>query len=185
MPNQQEQPVDSTGDLCEDLSWYAIEPGGSEGEFLAVAKVYARDVVAEFDLDVTISAIDWEVSKRAKRRAGLIKYKDETPRKIILSWKLFTNKGWDSVAATIRHELIHAHLITTKGDGTHGADFETLAEELQTHVHCETFVDPEWIIQCRDCEVEYQRYRRSKVVSQPDQYSCGACGGTLAVFENS
>lgn len=185
MPHTGDQQDGSSEARCEDLSWYAIEPGCSEAELLAVAKVYARDVVDEFELAVTISDIDWEISKRAKRRAGMIQYNGDKPIKIILSWKLFQNKGWDSLAATIRHELIHAHLIRTNQDGSHGEDFKALAEQLKTHVHCETFVAPEWIIQCEDCETEFQRYRRSKVVTHPEEYSCGSCGGQLAVFEYS
>lgn len=179
------QRVGESENLCEDLSWYSIEPDCSEAEFLAVGKVYARAVIEEFDLSVNISAIDWEISKRAMRRAGLLKYEDETPKQIVLSWKLFSNKGWDAMAATIRHELIHAHLITTNQDGTHGEDFKTLAARLKTHVHCEKFVEPEWILRCMNCENEFPRYRRSKVVKQPEKYSCGDCGGSLISTKNT
>jgi predicted SprT family Zn-dependent metalloprotease len=185
MSDSRTRKVGESEDLCEDLSWYNIDPDCSEEEFLAVSKVYARDIIAEYELSVDITTIDWEISKRAKRRAGLIKYEDKTPTAIVLSWKLFANEGWDAMAATIRHELIHAHLLNTNKDASHGADFKSLAEELKTHVHCDRFVEPEWIIRCTDCGCEFPRYRRSKVVKNPEQYSCGDCGGTLISEANT
>jgi predicted SprT family Zn-dependent metalloprotease len=179
MSDTRDHPGGDRADLCEDLSWYAIGSDCSEAEFLAVSKVYAREVVDAFDLVVTPSALDWELSKRAKRRAGLPKYEDTTPTTIVLSWKLFANEGWDAMAATIRHELIHAHLLNTKDDPSHGEEFEALAEELKTHVHCDQFVEPEWIVRFTECGHEFPRYRASKVVRHPDQYSCGECGGPL------
>lgn len=170
--------------LCTDLSWYSIDTNCSDSELLAISKVYARDVTEAYDFSVNISDLDWKVSARAKRRAGVLKYKNKTPKMIILSRKYFENKGWDAVAATIRHELIHAHLVATRGDATHGDAFKSLAEKLQTHVHCDTFVDPDWIVECLACECEFPRYRRSKVVRNPDKYACGKCGGDLQSMRN-
>jgi predicted SprT family Zn-dependent metalloprotease len=59
-----------------------------------------------------------------------------------------------------------------------------LAEELETHVHCERFTPPEWWVRCTDCEVALPRYRRSKLVEQPDKYRCGDCGGQFRVERN-
>ncbi|MFB9807722.1 hypothetical protein ACFFQF_22030 [Haladaptatus pallidirubidus] len=36
---------------------------------------------------------------------------------------------------------------------------------------------------CEDCNERFARYWRSKVVKQPENYSCGDCGGSLRVEE--
>jgi hypothetical protein len=68
---------------------YHIEESCTETEFLAVAKVYAREIVSAYELSVSVSGLKWELSKRAKRRAGALKYRDETPKAIILTWEFF------------------------------------------------------------------------------------------------
>jgi predicted SprT family Zn-dependent metalloprotease len=184
MSDKRTEKIGDSNDLCNDLSWYSIESDCSESEFLAICKIYARDVVNEYNLSANIGEIDWGVSKRAKRRAGVLKYQNNNPNSIILSWKYFDNKGWSALAATIRHELIHAHLLNTEGDATHGKSFKTLAKKLKTHVQCEAFVEPDWLIECIECGCEFPRYRRSKVVEKPGQYACGNCGGELISNKN-
>ena len=168
-----------------DPAAYAIDTGCSHEEFLAVARVYARAVVDAHDLTVPVSDLEWSVSTRARRRAGAVKYVDGTPTEIVLTWAQFQGNGWTATAATVRHELAHAHLIAEADDPSHGQRFRRLANRLDTHVHCERFADPEWWVTCRDCGHRLARYRRSKLVDNPDQYRCGECGGRLAVSRNN
>lgn len=168
-----------------DVEYYRITPDASEAEFLAIARVYARDVVSEFDLSVNVSALEWEVSNRAKRRSGAVKHRDGDPESISLTWEYFEAKGWEAVAATIRHELIHAHLLTEYDDGSHGDRFVEWADRLQTSVRCERFSPPNWWVVCESCGEKLARYRQSKLVTEPDRYSCGSCGGRFVVTENS
>ena len=170
--------------LQVDPSAYAIGTDCSHEEFLAITRVYARAVVNEHGLAVTVSDIEWSVSTRAKRRAGALRYTDGTPEEIVLTWGQFQSNGWEATAATVRHELVHAHLLVEAGDASHGPRFRRLADRLDTHVHCERFADPEWWVTCRDCGTRLARYRRSKLVEHPDQYRCGECGGTLAATRN-
>jgi len=163
---------------------YAIDQDCSREEFLAVAKVYARAVVDAFDLTVTVSALSWEVSTRAKRRAGVVEYCDGEPERVKLAWRQFQELGWTATASTIRHELIHAHLLNEGIGAGHGEQFEKLANRLDTPVHCERFATPKWWVECVDCDTRIARYRRSKLVSNPDQYCCGDCGGQLTVERN-
>jgi hypothetical protein len=162
---------------------YAIDADCSRAEFLAVAKVYARDVVDRHDLSVTVSDLEWEVSTRAKRRAGAVKHRDGDPEAIVLTWAQFAERGWRATAATIRHELIHVHLLNEADDPSHGPRFRDLADRLETHVHCDRFVDPDWWVVCESCETRLARYRRSKLVQNPGDYACGNCGGDLRVEE--
>lgn len=168
-----------------DAAYYEIDSGASTRELLAVAKLYAREVAERYGLAVDVRALEWEVSKRAKRRAGAVRYRDGEPRTVSLTWKQFQNRGWRATAETVRHELIHVHLLNEAGDASHGERFRDLAEELGTTVHCDRFAEPDWWVVCDDCGERLARYRRSKLVENPGGYRCGECGGRLSVEENA
>lgn len=161
------------------VGYYHIAPDVTVEEFLAVSKLYARDVVDRHELAVEVDGLDWEVSKRAKRRAGAVKYRDDRPEAVSLTWEFFQTQGWGAMAETIRHELVHVHLLNEYGDGSHGERFRQLADELRTTVHCERFAEPTWWIVCQSCGHRTARYRRSKLVENVESYRCGDCGGTL------
>lgn len=163
---------------------YELEPDCSVEEFLAVAKVYARAVTDAFELTVSVSDLEWQVSKRAKRRAGAVKYREGTPEAIVLTWEQFAKDGWPAMAATIRHELIHVHLLNEGIGGEHGPEFRELAAELETPVHCDRFADPEWWVVCQGCETRIPRYRRSKLVRAPGEYRCQNCGAPFESVRN-
>ncbi|MFB6072558.1 MAG: SprT-like domain-containing protein [Halobacterium sp.] len=163
-----------------DTDFYAVDADASVEEFLAAAKVYARDVVDSYDLTASVSDLEWDVSKRAKRRAGAVTYRDDTPEEVTLTWEYFQEHGWGAAAATIRHELVHVHRINEAGDASHGDAFRDLADRLQAPVHCETFADPNYWVECEDCGSEMPRYRKSKLVKHPERYRCGGCGGSLS-----
>ncbi|MCG1002994.1 MULTISPECIES: SprT-like domain-containing protein [Halobacterium] len=166
-----------------DTEFYALSSDADIPEFLAVAKVYARDVVENYDLSVDVTALDWTVSKRAKRRAGAVEYRDGTPETVSLTWAYFQEHGWAATADVVRHELIHVHLLNEAGDASHGDAFREWATELRTSVTCERFADPNWWIVCEFCGSEMARYRKSKLVKHPEAYRCGGCGGRLYARE--
>ncbi|MFB6121161.1 MAG: SprT-like domain-containing protein [Halobacteriaceae archaeon] len=167
----------------DPVARYAVTPACSRAEFLAAVKLYARAVVERHDLSADVSALDWSVSARAKRRAGAVHHRDGDPKRVTLAWRQFENEGWRATAATVRHELAHVHLLTAEGDGGHGPAFRRLAERLDTHVHCERFTPPAYWVVCTDCDARLARYRRSKLVKNPETYRCGDCGGRLRVEE--
>lgn len=162
-----------------DTAFYDVAADVSISEFLAVAKVYARDVVDTYDLSVAVSDLEWEVSKRAKRRAGAVKYRNEHPETVSLTWAYFQEHGWAATADVVRHELIHVHRLNEAGDASHGAAFRELADDLQTSVTCKRFAEPNWWVTCESCGSEMPRYRQSKLVKNPGEYRCGGCGGEL------
>jgi len=168
-----------------DTEFYAIEGDVSTDEFLAVARVYAREVARNYDLSVAVDDLEWEVSKRAKRRAGAVKYRNGEPETVSLTWGLFQERGWGAAAETIRHELIHVHLLNEDGDPSHGSEFEAWANRLQTPVTCDLFAEPNYWVECRACGSEMARYRESKLVRNPDAYRCGGCGGELRSRETT
>ena len=175
--------VDVREALCRGEG-YSLEPDCTREEFLAVAKVYARAVVDAFDLTVTVSNLEWDVSMRAKRRAGAVQYRDGTPERVLLTWEQFEREGWEAMAATIRHELVHVHLLNEDADAGHGEQFRAVASELDAPVHCERFATPAYWVVCVDCEAKIARYRKSKLVTNPERYRCRKCGGRFSVREN-
>ena len=167
-----------------DPEWFEISPDCSKEEFLSVVKVYARNVVHEYGLDVDVGSLTWEVSLRAKRRAGAVKHIDGQPTMISITWEHFKQNGWIDTASTVRHELIHVHLMNTERDTSHGPKFQKWAERLNTSLHCEIFAEPKWWVICRSCESEIARYQKSKLVEHPKKYRCQNCGGEFRVEEN-
>lgn len=167
-----------------DTGWYAISSDCSREEFLAVAKTYARAVVDEHGLSVSVGDLDWAVSTRARRRAGAVRHRDGEPEVVVLTWGQFETNGWDATAGTIRHELAHVHLLNEAGDPGHGPAFRRLADRLDAPLHCERFSDPRWWVVCAACGNRIARYRRSKLVTHVGEYECGECGGDLRVEEN-
>ncbi|MFB6106371.1 MAG: SprT-like domain-containing protein [Halobacteriaceae archaeon] len=161
-----------------------VSPDCSREEFLAVCKVYAREIVRRFGLSVDVSALSWEVSTRAKRRAGVVEHRDGDPETVRLTWEHFETQGWEAAAATVRHELAHVHLLNEQSDAGHGADFRRLADELETTVHCDRFAEPTYWVVCDGCGSRLPRYRRSKLVENPETYRCGACGHALRAVRN-
>lgn len=172
--------TDSNADAVE-TERYHIDRSCSEDEFLAVAKVYAREVVSTHGLSVSVSDLEWELSKRAKRRAGALRYADGEPKAIVITWAYFLERGWTATTAIIRHELIHAHLVAERSEHRHTEAFEEWADRLDTSVHCELFTDPNWWVHCTGCDAKFARYRESKVVTDPGSYCCGTCGSPLRV----
>lgn len=170
-----------TDGVLPDLSAYSISQSCTHEELLAVAKVYARAVVREFDLSVTVSDLSWEISTRAQRRAGATTYRNGEPQSITLAWKQFEERGWEATASTVRHELIHVHLLNEDVGPGHGDEFRQLADTLDTPVHCERFSEPKWWVKCIGCDAKLARYRRSKLVSNPGAYQCRTCGGDFEV----
>lgn len=164
---------------------YSLSSDCTDRELLSVAKIYAREVVDAHDLAVAVSSLEWEISHRAKRRAGALYHADGQPEKIQIARRHFDNSGWLAVASTVRHELIHAHLVNTGEGSGHGETFKRLAETLDTSVHCERFTEPKYWVRCDDCGREIGRYRKSKLVKQAGQYRCGDCGGRFSVVSDS
>jgi hypothetical protein len=80
---------------------YRVSPACTHEEFLAVARVYARAVTDAHDLSVPVSRLDWEVSTRAKRRAGAVRYRDGRSQTVVLTWGHFERGGCEAMAATI------------------------------------------------------------------------------------
>ncbi|SIR63228.1 SprT-like family protein [Haladaptatus litoreus] len=132
--------------------------------------------------ELPVDTIDWEVSHRAKRQAGVTKYDPATEAiTIALTWKAYEQHRQTQFSATVRHKLIHAWQYHEFDDADHGTTFTRWTDTLDTSQHCERFTDPKWWLVCEDCGGRIARYRSSKTVRNPEQYSWGECGGSLRV----
>ncbi|MCL7418408.1 MAG: SprT-like domain-containing protein [Halalkalicoccus sp.] len=100
-----------------------------------------------------------------------------------LSWDAYESYGWKQFSRVVRHELIHAWQYHEYGEADHGSTFRRWVEPLETDRHCEQYAEPKYWVICEECESRDPRYRRSKVVKEPEKYSCGQCGGGISIEE--
>lgn len=69
---------------------------------------WARAYAGTVDIDVDLDAVAWEVSHRAKRRAGVCRHAGGDDVTIALTWDYFETHGWHALTDVVRHELVHA-----------------------------------------------------------------------------
>ena len=151
----------------------------TRAELLDRAPAYAEQV----DIELETSKIEWEISERARRRAGCCRYDGQTVT-IVLTWDAYREFGWERFTETIRHELVHAWEFQQFGESGHGTRFREKAAEIDAPRHCEPFTDGRLRLRCRndDCEWAPDRHRASKPVKFPDRgYRCGDCGSEFVV----
>lgn len=147
---------------------------------LARASAYAETV----DIDVDLDAVSWEVSERAKRRAGVCLYDGDAETVTIrLTWDAYEAYGWSEFTDVIRHELVHAWEFQRYGESDHGGRFRRKAAEVGASRRCRTFAEPRLRLRCTndDCRWSADRHRASTVVTDPGDRRCGTCGARYLV----
>ncbi|QSW97965.1 SprT-like domain-containing protein [Haloterrigena alkaliphila] len=155
-----------------------------DDELLARARIHAREVLEEYDFAVDRDALEWDVSTRARRRAGACRWNaDREVATIVLTRRAYRRYDWETFAGVVRHELVHAWEFQRFGESGHGPRFREKAAELEAPRHCESFSEPRYVLRCltADCDWTANRHRASKPVKSPDQYRCGVCGGAYEV----
>lgn len=172
-------PADGDGPLPstdEGPPW----PPADEQALLDRAQAYARTV----DIDVDVAAVSWEVSRRAKRRAGACRFRpDDGTVTIRLAWRAAEQFSWPEYAEVVRHELVHAWEFQRVGEAGHGPRFRREADRLGVPTTCPRFTPPRLRLRCTApaCDWSAARHRASAVVTEPERRRCGACGGRYAV----
>lgn len=151
-------------------------PPGSHDALLEYARTYADSVSLPVDPDT----LDWEVSTRAKRRAGACAY-DGDAITIRLAWGAAERFDRAQFERVIRHELIHAWEYQTAGEAGHGPRFREQADRLDVSVTCPTFTTPRLRLECTNCAWTADRHRASAVVTDPEARRCGECGARYEV----
>jgi len=183
-----------------DVDYAAVE---TDAEIVDWSRAYCRDVRREWGVDFRLDLVEWEVSRRAKRRAAAVKrpkLPDATvgerydwdavegaegrPLPCTLSltreaFEAFDREGW---ASTLRHELIHVEQYQRDGTTGHGPTFRERAADLDTEVHCSTFAEPKYELTCEDCgALVARRYRDCPLVREYERYRSDCCGAALAL----
>jgi predicted SprT family Zn-dependent metalloprotease len=150
-------------------------------ELLERADSYAKAI----DLDLEYATLDWDISERAKRRAGECRYNKATDEiTIVLTWDAYQAHGWETFTGTIRHELVHAWEFDHFGESDHGKRFKRKAQTVDAPRHCQTFTEGRIKLVCSNdsCDWSADRHRASKAVKRPDgKYRCGTCGARYFV----
>ncbi len=184
--DQQEAPVQgslsegettSRGGDGESRDDGAVDPRKA---LLDRARRYARTV----DVDVDLSRVSWDVSTRAKRRAGVCLYDASTGDVTIrLTLDAYRQYDWEEFAAVIRHELVHAWEFQSFGESGHGDRFARKAADLDVSRYCRSFADGRLRLVCRneDCSWSVERHRASVSVTAPEDRRCGSCGSRYVV----
>ncbi len=155
-----------------------------DDEIVARARIHAREIVADADLPIDLGAVEWDVSTRARRRAGACRFHpDREAVTIVLARRAYEAYDWPAFAAIVRHELVHAWEFQQFGESGHGHRFREQAARLDAPRHCRSFSEPRYLLRCHseDCDWQARRHRASKPVKTPDQYRCGGCGGDYEV----
>ncbi|WP_263017493.1 SprT-like domain-containing protein [Natronobiforma cellulositropha] len=156
----------------------------TDEQILAHARVHARAVIRDErnGLAVEFDALEWAVSRRAKRRAGSCRWDaDREVATIVLSRRAYCAFEPSAFEAVVRHELIHAWEFQRFGEAGHGERFLERAAELDVPRHCASFTPPRYTLSCLECGWSAERHRASKPVRAPDRYRCGVCGGGYEV----
>jgi len=137
-------------------------------------------------LGVDLSEVAIEVSDKMKRAAGKVVHNKTTGEVTTrYAYGAYQERGWEDFASTVRHELIHVWQIVRFGNADHGRTFKRKAENLGTSVHCEKFSEYEYNLHCTNCDdLIGGRYKKSKIVKQPEKYNSKCCGANLRVEEN-
>jgi len=146
----------------------------TRAELLERSEAYAETV----DIDVDLSTVEWEISERAKRRAGACCFSPVTESITIrFTWAAYQEYGWDEFTDVIRHELVHAWEFQQFGESSHGWRFREKADDVDASRHCRSFTDARLLLRCTDeeCDWTAERHRASKAVTEPQERRCGAC----------
>lgn len=152
----------------------------SPEELRRQAVAYARHVPFPVDLD----RVDWEISRRAKRRAGVCLHHRETGRQTIrLTWDAYEAFGWSRFAGTVRHELVHAWEFQQFDESSHGRRFRQAANRVDAPLSCPVFAEARLLLRCRsaDCDWRARRYRACPTVTRPERRRCDDCGSRYDV----
>lgn len=150
-------------------------------ELTARARAYAHEVVQGdewpiTDADVDLSAVEWRTSTRMESRhghAGWGRRAEVCEYYVHLSEKSYRLGGWEKVAETVRHELVHVWQYQNDRPSGHGPSFRRWVDPLElegrrsTYARDEPFAYWRYPFYCPACEaVVGGRHRYCRAVEQ-------------------
>lgn len=158
----------------------------NQHELKQAIETYQEWCAEHYPIDVDLDGIPTEISTRMKSTAGKVCYNkgDFRVKYIRYALKAYQKWGWDELASTIRHELIHVHTVQNYEKGGHGRLFKRMVPKMDTSRHCETFAedDAKYILFCKECDAEVvRRFKMCKSVKNPGRYRSKCCQAPLRV----
>jgi len=167
-----------------------------------VINKYDMDIEEKFITDISVttqkkrSAAHKKSSKLSSFRVGRFidwdsidysKYEgidDFRNCELVFSWQAFEEFDIDTFKGIIRHELIHVEEVHKYGVSNHGFRFESRARDINAPMDIDQFTPYKYKLYCKECgEFVDGRYRKSKVVKNPDKYLSNCCKENLTVEE--
>lgn len=159
------------------------------------AREYANEVIfgEEWPLTpdhVDLSAVTFETSNRMDRKHGVCAHDGQGHSTIRLSETTYERAGFEAMAETIRHELVHAYQQQTQGvEPGHGESFTQWVKPLGLSGRCSNHYDRqpddyEYRFYCtQGCGFIDGRHRWSKAVARAIRGNlvCGDCDSQLRV----
>ena len=129
----------------------------------------------------------WEINSRAIKRWGQCKKRNDNFIISISSKLLEDSVDNKALETTVLHELLH----TVEGCLNHGNKWQNVANRVNSrygyNIKRTTSSEEKgiertpytYMVKCKDCGCEIGRYKMSSVISHPQNYRCGSCGGKL------
>ncbi|WP_433634794.1 SprT-like domain-containing protein [Halomicrococcus sp. NG-SE-24] len=112
----------------------------TQAALLDRAQTHAADVAAEHFPEFPVESIDWEVSERTQRQAGVTEYDPDTEAVTIrFTWDAYQEFGWIQFSKTVWHELVHAWQYWQFKEADHGETFAHWMDSFNIDQHCERF----------------------------------------------
>lgn len=135
---------------------------------------YAIDTIEEYDLEVDIINLRCKVSGRLTKTVCKNKIKkDEYFMKI--SWNYYKDCGWAKLKDHVRFSVGVFHEYNS--DDSWGEIQEMLSiDHIDGSPIKKKKGNVRYMVECRNCNMQYPRKRKSKVVKNPDMYVCADCG---------
>jgi len=104
---------------------------------------------------------------------------------ITLSWGAFESFTPEEWMDNVRHELIHVEEIQKYGASNHGWRFKQRAREVDASTSCPKFTEYKYKLYCKECdEFVSGKYKKSKMVKNPNKYITRCCDANLYVEKN-
>lgn len=121
--------------------------------------------------------------RNMKRQAGRASYSDNL---LIISKRFLERANREDIIKMLKHEIAHIAVYNITGmSQNHNSMWERemkkLGVETPKRTHDYQLAEYKYIITCSndDCDHKFGRYRKSKVVKCPHNYTCPKCGSKL------
>ena len=156
--------------------------------------VEARKELMNINIHPSEKIIAIKENRRAKKRLGCCKKEKQLAQEVfIIEISTVLEVAADQVIKEILiHELLHTckgcfnhgklwKLYAAKVNQVYGYNISTYANTAQLNIEKTAAPKFRYEIRCQHCDYVGYRQKKSKVITHPQLYKCGKCGGPLKV----